>query len=855
MYIYTGNTSLFSVEPDKLHNRYICQEHFPPESFIQNFSQNRLIDTAIPYNYESKIQPSTSSGFDQNDKSEQEYNILISTPTKTYTRSKSDMVELVFPSPPSLFSTPQKAKITNIIEMPSPNLKRKSDLIEIDTPRKIHLKQKLKQKNKIIHNKIAHISKLKKKRISTVNTHNNIKNLINMHNFSSINSKAMVTMQLKDRRRPWTLNEKNLALNLYYKSPTAYKFLRSQKVNLPGPSTIRRWIGQSKFLPGFSQLFFSHIQKKFESSDYKGKACTVCFDEMYIKEFIEYSKEFDFIEGLEDLGHYGRTNKSANCVLVFMARGIYSPWKFPIAYFLAHSGVNKTILKNLIIDVLQKLFEVGLCPKIIVCDQGTNNQSTLKSLNVSEDSPFFFINNNKIFSLFDVPHLVKSIRNNLINACYIKDNKIISFDDIKKTYELDKQSHKSRSLVKITDAHIYPNSFQKMRVKLAAQLLSNSMSATIRTCIQTGQLQSDTSSNTADFIEFINHLFDCLNSKSLYSHNPYLCALTDLGTVKQFLIGASLYFTNLQKLKKGKLTQPPCFKGFTQTINGVLQFFEEEKSNNIVFLMTNRLNQDILENLFSIFRQNGGYNKNPTARTIRTSIRSNCIFSLCTSKGTNCEATQEDNNPVIIDPVSSLSKTNVNSSTLSSDSDSDTDCNSNLSLCFFSSDEDSVKTDNIDNHVTLEDCSVTYFSGYLGYKCIKKFDCNHCQLELFIDKNLNDKKQILLLNKNYSSIDNESGLKAPSNNFNNVINTILNIFENNYENYLNKKKIRFQIIKRVKNNKTVIKWLDGSMKTCIEHKMYIIEHLLICKIFNKTKMFSTTSKLAKLSKLKIINHI
>jgi hypothetical protein len=43
------------------------------------------------------------------------------------------------------------------------------------------------------------------------------------------------------------------------------------------------------------------------------------------------------------------------------------------------------------------------------------------------------------------------------------------------------------------------------------------------------------------------------------------------------------------------------------------------------------------------------------------------------------------------------------------------------------------------------------------------------------------------------------------------------------------------------------------MEYCIEHEIYIIEHLLICKIFNKTKMFSTTSKLAKLSKLKISN--
>ncbi|CAI6368008.1 unnamed protein product [Macrosiphum euphorbiae] len=147
--INSGNTNLFSIEPFKLHNRYIFQEHFPPESFIQNFTQNRLIDTAIPYNYKSDAQPSTSSGFDKNAKSEQEYNILKLTPTKTYTRSKSDIVELVFPSPPSMFSTLQKIKITNIKDMPSPNLKRKSDLIEIDTPRKINLKKKNKTKKHI----------------------------------------------------------------------------------------------------------------------------------------------------------------------------------------------------------------------------------------------------------------------------------------------------------------------------------------------------------------------------------------------------------------------------------------------------------------------------------------------------------------------------------------------------------------------------------------------------------------------------------------------------------------------------------------------------------------------------------
>jgi hypothetical protein len=75
-----------------------------------------------------------------------------------------------------------------------------------------------------------------------------------------------------------------------------------------------------------------------------------------------------------------------------MARGIYSKWKFPIAYFLTHSNNNKTILKKkLIIDVLNNLIDVGLCSKLIVCDHGTTNQSALKLLDISEDNPFFLL--------------------------------------------------------------------------------------------------------------------------------------------------------------------------------------------------------------------------------------------------------------------------------------------------------------------------------------------------------------------------------------------------------------------------------------------------------------------------------
>jgi hypothetical protein len=52
-----------------------------------------------------------------------------------------------------------------------------------------------------------------------------LKTLLDVYKFPSINAKSMVTMQHKKERRSWTINEKNLALGLFYKSSSAYKCL------------------------------------------------------------------------------------------------------------------------------------------------------------------------------------------------------------------------------------------------------------------------------------------------------------------------------------------------------------------------------------------------------------------------------------------------------------------------------------------------------------------------------------------------------------------------------------------------------------------------------------------------------
>lgn len=235
---------------------------------------------------------------------------------------------------------------------------------------------------------------------------------------------------------------------------------------------------------------------------------------MSIMSRLEFNQGLDCMEGYEDLSPIGRSNRLAKYALVFLIRGLYCKWKLPVSYYLSHSGVTAQNLAAIIDSVISTLFNNGLIIKAIVCDQSSTNQSFMKHKNIFPERPYFYSGNKKVYAIYDTPHLIKSLRNNLLKGDFMLASKAISFKDIKDVYTIDKASLKSRTLTKITDSHIAPNSFQKMSVKLAVQIFSHTVAATIRSCISTKQLQSNSARNTAEFIEFINNLFDVLNSRS-----------------------------------------------------------------------------------------------------------------------------------------------------------------------------------------------------------------------------------------------------------------------------------------------------------------------------------------------------
>jgi len=205
-----------------------------------------------------------------------------------------------------------------------------------------------------------------------------------------------------------------------------------------------------------------------------------------------------------------------------MVRGLYSNWKFPLCYFLTNNGVKGNDLCILIKSSIKEIVDIGLLPTTLVCDQGTQNQKLFSLLGGTDSNPTTKIPNQKLHLIYDIPHLFKSIRNNLLNGDIQINNKKIVFKDIIQTYEIDTKNSKARSMCKISSIHLNPNPFQKMSCKLALQIFSNSVSSAIKTSIHTGQLKSKSANDTADFLLELNNTFDACNSQNLYDKNVYL---------------------------------------------------------------------------------------------------------------------------------------------------------------------------------------------------------------------------------------------------------------------------------------------------------------------------------------------
>lgn len=669
-----------------------------------------------------------------------------------------------------------------------------------------------------------------------------LNNYINKLKNINENSKTLAKILLNKKSR-FCETEKNLIQNIFYKSPGTYRFMRNTlQIHLPSKSSIKSWTKIKFIEPGLNAEILNHLKTKIKNMSENSKVVVFLFDEMSIRKDPCYNTKRDCIDGVEDVDGI-RQQEFATEAHFFMIRGLYENYKYACGYNLSKNNLKGENLKTILIKYINELTRIGFKIIATVCDQCSTNRNTYDLLGVSKNEPFFYdMNGNKIYALFDMPHLIKSIRNSFIKNDFENwKNEIVSCDVIKKIVAQDEKCS-SKILPKIGSTHISPNTFQKMSVKLAFQLFSHSTYAAIKATNTTNPSFFDSSSNkvlpTADFILRLNNLIDSLNSSNLKTKNVYKQPIKLKNIPFVFLEEMIDY---LKKLKCKNSKKIFCIDGLVQTITAVLSLCEAEIDNvKIYFIMTRRLNQDPLENMFSHIRSAGGYCRNPSAQQIGNIFAKmvSVKFIYDTTNSSNCEADHDKYLDIDVEALADEHDETVeNRQQIDEDVliESHTIEKENM---ITSTSENIQSDENLNN---FEQLAIRYFAGFCTRSVLK---CPSCKNSLLKDNQVKTShSENLIIAKNYSIYANDFGsLLAPTDEYFEISFKWFKIFENFfYKNFhiLNLKKTIVNLC--IENTKEYMKKFEEGHK---DHILKVLNQFIVILI-----KFSCKKKAAKMENL------
>ncbi|KAF2880292.1 hypothetical protein ILUMI_25888 [Ignelater luminosus] len=632
----------------------ICEDHFSVDCFKSN-KLNRLTEVSVPSIYHSVVEE--LSGIEES--------IYIET-TETATTSpilQASPVEEVTPVLQKLLPiirfknselstsgyvktfekdvvTPDFRRISPALRIPQADVTpRKQNLIRMKRMRKIQQKEIDKLKSALTASKS--VIKIANK-ISAMKAFRQIETSLDPAGIVFLKSRFANAQKTRPK---WTWRNKAIALAIYKRGPRCYRFLQTL-LKFPSKRTLRTMLKKFSFRTGINKCIMQQLKKQVEKMTIEEKTCALLFDEMAVTPNLTYLQSADEVVGYVDLGSLGRRNILANHALVFMVQGIYKHWKQPVAYYFTHDTISANDLKFLLKEIISALQRVGFIIMCTVCDQGSTNRSAIRQLTKDQLGPYFYVNWQKIVTVFDPPHLLKNTRNALLKYNIIfEDDKVAKFEHIVSAYNLDKKK-RFRQLLKLTDKHfqVQRHPKRKLRVSIAAQTLSHSVASAIENFCDRGNLPAE-AIYTAEFAEHIDTLFDSINGRAM---TP--AAGKDY---RQILVKDSSHIkfwdeqlTRIQSWKfEDKVTKAikenlPFKRSWSTSINAIKELWNMCEANGFKYLSPRSLNQDSLENLFGIVHQHGVRNVNPTCLQFIAVLKSSILNGLIApnNRGFNCQS-------------------------------------------------------------------------------------------------------------------------------------------------------------------------------------------------------------------------
>lgn len=407
-----------------------------------------------------------------------------------------------------ILETPRKHKMRNIIQR-----------LTYVSSKRLKCIKKLKQKNKRLQVKIKSLSDIIKEIKNKRYLSEEEEMQLNINDEMCILIIAFQkSFQKKKSFKKFPVALKKFALSLNFYSPAAYRYVR-QSLNycLPHPRTLLNWYNKIDGEPGFTTESFNVL--KIKSGNSKSRiVCGLVIDEMAIRQqkIFDEKKHHGFVD-------YGVDEKNdcqslASSALVLLLVCLNQTWKLPIGYFLTH-GLTGAKLATLINMALEKCSQANIDVVSVTCDGCQTNLAAMRILGCKLDDPKKLkttfkhpTTGNDLVLMLDACHMLKLVRNSFeAKQLFIdKNSNEVNWKHVRRLQEIQ-EIEGLRTGNKLTSRHINFRQ-QIMKVKLASQLLSNSVAQSLQACKDLLPEFAD-SEPTMHFIKLYNDIFDVLNSR------------------------------------------------------------------------------------------------------------------------------------------------------------------------------------------------------------------------------------------------------------------------------------------------------------------------------------------------------
>lgn len=530
---------------------------------------------------------------------------------------------------------------------------------------------------------------------------------------------------------------RQFALSLHLFSAKAYNYVRKQfNTILPHARTLSKWYSHVDAKPGFTSEAIKTLALKVKFSE-TPVVCSLMLDEMAIRQHIEFDGK-NYYGGV-DLGtgiDNDNLEKAKEC-LVFMLVSINENWKIPIGYFLITS-LNGSQKAELTKHALNLLNDTGVCVVSLTFDGCSSNLTMARLLGCDFNINTLSTKFDDIVVFLDPAHMVKLVRNAFgdKDTFLDSDNNLIHFNLVKRLFILQEKEgcHLANKLRK---NHIFFFK-QKMKVKLASQLLSQSVADALKFCkYNLGLKEFSEVDGTVKFIEMFNDGFDILNSRSVrcFGKKKAICN-ENIKEIIEFTNLMTTYIIGLKVKEKDNFipvlesNRKTGFLGFIVCLNSTLSLYKSlVKSGKLDHIKMYKTSQDHLELFFGTIRSLGGFNNNPTSRQFQSAykklvIHSNNIENLNTG---NCIPLE---NIDILHYSSSDPIKTINNSTNSHDTDSILSEENVQEVDSYINDHDYIYTQNI--YINIYNFSnfskeiIIYIAGFVVHKLSSTIKCDKC---------------------------------------------------------------------------------------------------------------------------------